>query len=174
MKTFFFFFFGEHLRFVSLVLGLGLEHSCPWPRECLSSERLSLALASDFFCVLGLGLEPCVLDSTSANHVFAQLISMPPKSYLMLRLKSSIFYQNKPKIKLLLQKENFSSAGVFAPRPPMASGGAPKPPEHSPSPHYRFMITRLILDVCCSYIQVLESYNEKFLSWSNNSRYLQQ
>ena len=69
VKTFFFFFFGEHLRFVSLVLGLGLEHSCPWPRECLSSERLSLALAlaSDFFCVLGLGLglEPCVLDSTS-------------------------------------------------------------------------------------------------------------
>ena len=67
VKTFFFFFFGEHLRFVSLVLGLGLEHSCPWPRECLSSERLSLALASDFFCVLGLGLglEPCVLDYTS-------------------------------------------------------------------------------------------------------------
>ena len=68
---FFLFFFGEHLRFVSLVLGLGLEHSCPWPRECLSSERLSLALAlaSDFFCVLGLGLglEPCVLDSTSVK-----------------------------------------------------------------------------------------------------------
>ena len=55
---------------MSLVLGLGLEHSCPWPRECLSSERLSLALASDFFCVLGLGLglEPCVLDSTSGRH----------------------------------------------------------------------------------------------------------
>ena len=71
VKTFFF-FFGEHLRFVSLVLGLGLEHSCPWPRECLSSERLSLALAlaSDFFCVLGLGLEPCVLDSTSASYAF--------------------------------------------------------------------------------------------------------
>ena len=48
---------------MSLVLGLGPEHSCPWPRECLSSERLSLALASDFFCVLV--LEPCVLDSTS-------------------------------------------------------------------------------------------------------------
>ena len=60
----FFFFFGEHLRFVSLVLGL--EHSCPWPRECPSSERLSLA--SDFFCVLGLGLEPCVLDSTSGIY----------------------------------------------------------------------------------------------------------
>ena len=50
------------------VLGLGLEHSCPWPRECLSSERLSLALASDFFCVLG--LELCVLDSTSAQQFY--------------------------------------------------------------------------------------------------------
>ena len=68
----FFFFFGEHLRFVSLVLGLGLEHSCPWPRECLSSERLSFALASDFFCVLGLGLEPCVLDSTSAKDSLSE------------------------------------------------------------------------------------------------------
>ena len=48
---------------VSLVLGL--KHSCPWPREGLSSEELSLALASDFFCVLG--HEPCVLDSTSAQ-----------------------------------------------------------------------------------------------------------
>ena len=69
----FFFFFGEHLRFVSLVLGL--EHSCPWPRECLSSERLSLALASDFFCVLGLGLEPCVLDSTSVKNTKAHELS---------------------------------------------------------------------------------------------------
>ena len=34
------------------VLGLGLEHSCPWPREVLSSERLFLALASDFFVSL--------------------------------------------------------------------------------------------------------------------------
>ena len=59
---------------MSLVLGLGLEHSCPWPRECLSSERLSLALAlaSDFFCVLGLGLEPCVLDSTSGMNTYQQ------------------------------------------------------------------------------------------------------
>ena len=57
MKTFFFFFFfWRALALVSLVLGLGLEHSCPCPRECLSSERQSLALASDFFCVLGLGL----------------------------------------------------------------------------------------------------------------------
>ena len=65
-------FFLRALALVSSVLGLGLEHSCPWPRECLSSERLSLALAmaSDFFCVLGLGLEPCVLDSTSGYMKF--------------------------------------------------------------------------------------------------------
>ena len=58
------FFFWRTLAPVSLVLGL--EHSCPWPREGLSSERL--CLASDFFCVLGLGLEPCVLDSTSVIY----------------------------------------------------------------------------------------------------------
>ena len=33
---------------------LGLEHSCPWPREGLSSKRLSLALASDFCVSLAL------------------------------------------------------------------------------------------------------------------------
>ena len=38
-------FFWRTLALVSLVLGL--EHSCPWPRECLSSEELFLAL--DFF-----------------------------------------------------------------------------------------------------------------------------
>ena len=83
MKSFcedLFFFFGEHLRFASLVLGL--EHSCPWPRECLSSERLSLALASDFFCVLGLGLEPCVLDSTSGDQVELEAMVLDyPKFY---------------------------------------------------------------------------------------------
>ena len=47
------FFFGDNFRFVSLVLGL--EHFCPWSREVCS--RIGL------FCVLG--LEPCVLDSTS-------------------------------------------------------------------------------------------------------------
>ena len=72
VKTFFFFFFfgdrlknfcdfGEHLRLCPWSLAssnpvLGLESvcprkGCPWPWF--------------FFCVLGLGLEPCVLDSTS-------------------------------------------------------------------------------------------------------------
>ena len=48
-KKFWSFFFWRTLALVSLVLGLGLEHICPWPREGLSSEELSLALASDFF-----------------------------------------------------------------------------------------------------------------------------
>ena len=43
MKT----FFWRTLAAVSLVLGL--EHSCPWPQEGLSPERLSLA--SDFLFV---------------------------------------------------------------------------------------------------------------------------
>ena len=48
-------------------------HPWPWPRAFLSlasiglsSARLSLALASDFFCALG--LEPCVLDSNCGVH----------------------------------------------------------------------------------------------------------
>ena len=36
--------------------------SWPWPRE-----GLFLALASKFFCVLGLGLDPCFFDSTSGR-----------------------------------------------------------------------------------------------------------
>ena len=43
-------FFWRTLAVVSLVLGL--EHSCPWPREGLSSKKLSLA--SDFFVSLAL------------------------------------------------------------------------------------------------------------------------
>ena len=74
MKTFFFeiareifvktFFFRRALALVFLVLGLSLEHSCPWPRECLSSKRLSLALASDFFVYLALVLASSLVSST--------------------------------------------------------------------------------------------------------------
>ena len=81
------FFFWRTLAPVSLVLGLGLEHFCPWPWEVLSSERLSLALASDFFCVLGLGLEPCVLDSISDNALTGILYN----AMCMLQLRG--FYQ---------------------------------------------------------------------------------
>ena len=50
-------FFWRTLASVSLVLGLGLERVCPWPWP------------RKFFCVLGLGLEPCVLDSTSDSNI---------------------------------------------------------------------------------------------------------
>ena len=50
-------FFLRTLAPVSLVLGLGLEHSCPWPREVLSSERLSLASRGSFLGKAVLGLE---------------------------------------------------------------------------------------------------------------------
>ena len=50
MKTFF--FLETTRKIVSLVLGL--ENSCSWPREGLSSESRSLAMASDFFVSLAL------------------------------------------------------------------------------------------------------------------------
>ena len=57
---------------MSLVLGLGLEHSCPWPRECLSSERLSLA--SVFFVSLASSLvsstPPLLMTILLKAHVF--------------------------------------------------------------------------------------------------------
>ena len=39
------------------------------PKFSESATGLSLALASESFCVLGLGLKPCVLDSTSGNDL---------------------------------------------------------------------------------------------------------
>ena len=43
---------------------------------------------------------------------------MPPKFSLMLRLKSIIFNQNKPKIKLVLQKNKiFRVLGALSPDP---------------------------------------------------------
>ena len=70
-RPFFFFFFWRALALVSLVLGLGLEHSCPWPRECLSSERLSLALASDFF--VSLALASSLVSSTPPLTFFSSI-----------------------------------------------------------------------------------------------------
>ena len=66
------FFFWRALALVSLVLGLGLEHSCPWPREVCPREGCPWPWPRIFFCVLVLGLvlEPCVLDSTSAVYQF--------------------------------------------------------------------------------------------------------
>ena len=76
------FFFRRKLAPVSLVLGLGLEHSCPWPWEVLFSERLSLALASDFFVSLALASSlgsstPTLLNASKValNHVGVHVIA---------------------------------------------------------------------------------------------------
>ena len=59
---------------------------CPW----------SLALASKFFCVLGfgLGLEPCVLDTTSAKSIrsgsFLQKRILPPRHQCKSSTQSNI------------------------------------------------------------------------------------
>ena len=76
----FLFFREEHFRVVSLVHDL--EHSCsvisisqiPVLRQCLPSEGVSLPLASCFFCVLSLGLKPCVLDSIFAAGCFEDIV----------------------------------------------------------------------------------------------------
>ena len=97
LNTFFCFFGGrlkknfEDLLFIfclenTCACVLGLEHSCPWPQEGLSSEGLSLA--SDFFCVLG--LEPCVVDSTSGKYFkmscfFSFLLSLRCSSHAYYR-----------------------------------------------------------------------------------------
>ena len=55
-----FFSFLRTMRLVSLFFGL--EHSFPWPWK-----GLSLALASDLLCVLG--LEACAFDSTCVSYI---------------------------------------------------------------------------------------------------------
>ena len=81
-------------------LVLGLEHSCPWPRECLS-----LALASDFFCVLG--LEPCVLDSTSGSmiHSILDLITMCYDCLNCKKISALIFLDIQKAFNLVLHQK---------------------------------------------------------------------
>ena len=74
LKTFFCFFvcfvFRDRLKKIFKDLFFFGEHLClcpwPWPRE-----GLSLALASEFFCFLG--LEPCVF-STSVTGISTEYI----------------------------------------------------------------------------------------------------
>ena len=97
-KDLFFFFFGRTLAPVSLVLGLGPEHSCSWPREGLSSKGQSLAL--DFFVSLAL----------ASSIVFSTL---------------PLFFFNKPQLlktlvewlqavtKILMTIKTCTSRGIF-------------------------------------------------------------
>ena len=81
VKTFFFFFWRSPKNFLWSPFFFFLESTCacvlgPWPRAFLSlASRVSvlgkavLGLGLEFFCVLGLGLEPSVLYSTSGNMI---------------------------------------------------------------------------------------------------------
>ena len=72
-------FFGDRLKNFceDLFFFFFLESTCacvlgPWPRAFLSlASSVSVlgkaVLGLGFFCVLGFGLEPCVIDSTSEN-----------------------------------------------------------------------------------------------------------
>ena len=94
MKTFFFFW--RALALVSLVLGL--EHSCPWPRECLSSERLSLALASSLVSstppLLLTFVNRCAWDRVVGWHV-SNVPSFSDHMYIRFQVKSRIQKQTK-------------------------------------------------------------------------------
>ena len=82
MKTFFFFLGGQKNFCKDVFFFFFLESTCGcvlgpwlWPRAFLSlALRVSvlgkavLGLGLGFFCVLGFGLEPCVLDSTSVRY----------------------------------------------------------------------------------------------------------
>ena len=87
VKTFFFFFgvslknscdFGEHLRL------------CPWSLALASRVSVlgKAVLGLVFFCVLGLGLEPCVLDSTSVKIFKANATSQKIQLLRFLFLKN--------------------------------------------------------------------------------------
>ena len=101
------FFFWRTLAAVSLVL----EHFCPWPREGLSSERLSLA--SDFFCVLGLGLEPSVLNSTSGilSPVITKQQSSLKHHMRKLALKPILTIHQLPIIEQVTFTQNLETGG---------------------------------------------------------------
>ena len=82
MKTFFFL---ESTCVVSLVLGLGLEHSCAWPRECLSSKGCPWPWPRIFFVSLASSLvsstPPLLLISPIQTvHFATQRIHSPFKT----------------------------------------------------------------------------------------------
>ena len=88
-------FFWRTLAPVSFVLGLGLKQSCPWPREGLSSEGLLFASASHFLCVLGLGLKPCVLNSTSGNRHLYSYVRLMMTNKFEICIHCSVYYCDK-------------------------------------------------------------------------------
>ena len=93
-----FFFSWRALALVFLVLGLGLEHSCPWPREGLSLEGLSLALASNL-----LSSTPPLLRSFLLGWLYKEAwcrLCAWPARYLVMRCDLSWL---KSKFKLVFE-----------------------------------------------------------------------
>ena len=123
-------FFDTFLTLVAFQLGNGF----PWLRLCprpsylrwLGTFTLNFRKTPLPHQIFGYAPE--------CNHAFVPLISTPPEFSLMPRFKSINIDQNKPMIKLFLQKLNFSSPGSSAPRPQMASGRLGLTPETAPLP----------------------------------------
>ena len=68
-------------KILSLVIGLGLESSCPWPRKGLSSGNRCLAMASNFF----VSLASSVVSSTPPlifSHVLQFLVTRNKTMFL--------------------------------------------------------------------------------------------
>ena len=67
------------ITFAAVSLVLGLEHSCPWPQEGRFLERLSLALASDFFVSLALAssLVSSTPPLTITSCAFRKMLFVP-------------------------------------------------------------------------------------------------
>ena len=101
------FFFGDHFRVVFLVLDI--EHSCPWPREGLSSVGLSLALTSDFFVSLALA---SIFVSSTPPLVRGFLISSGAPNQFLILFKFCFNGDASTKF-LLLVFETFMSKNIL-------------------------------------------------------------
>ena len=101
-----------------------------------------------------------------SDDVFALLIFMPPEFSLMPRFKSISFYRMSVELSYFCNKNNiFCVLGALLPdlQWPLTNGDEAIGPPSSPSHHCRILVTRPILNVCCTYFQVLESYYANIL-----------
>ena len=138
VKTFF--FFGDRLKNFCEDLFFFLETTCacvlgPWPRAFLSlASRVSVLGKA----VLGLGLEPCVLDSTSGFQMGLNMSEMWFNG-----IKIAFFSKKLQKIAHQL--------GASPPETPKASGRwgpAPRPPSAIRLSYTGFLKTSPKLHIC--------------------------
>ena len=84
-----------------------------------------------------------------SNHVFVNFYASRVFS-LMPRFKSINFYENKAKIKLFLQINKIFQMLGLRPQSPNGLLQSFRIPKTAPPFHCRFLVTRLILNVCCA------------------------